>query len=113
MFFFSFLSGWGKCLSKTLANKMLCLICPLRLPVVQGGGEGRFTRAPLVWPGPNQLPELLEGGAVTLPEQLSGEGDLHQRSEMGHILQKAGQGSEKKERERWGVGQTSESLLAK
>lgn len=67
----------------------------LRLSVVQGGGESGFPWAPPVWPGLNQLPKLLEGGAAALPEQLSGKGDLHQRLNADHILHNAGKTWEK------------------
>lgn len=50
-----------------------------RLPTVQGGGEGGLPRATSVRPGAHQLPQLLEGGAAAIPEQLSGQGDFHQR----------------------------------
>lgn len=81
-----FLAGRGrKCVRKSVANSSVWSVL-LRLPVVQGGGEGGFTGAPPVGPGLNQLPELLEGGAAALPEQLSGQGDLHQRSEADHLL---------------------------
>lgn len=39
-----------------------------RLPAVESGGQGGFSGAPPIWPGPNQLPELLEGGAAALPK---------------------------------------------
>lgn len=71
-------------------NKLLDLICPSRLPVVQSGGQSGFTRAPTVRPGPYQLSELLEGGAAALPEQLSGQRDLHQRSGLDPLLQNDG-----------------------
>lgn len=65
------------------SHPKLCLVCPSRLPVVQSGREGGLTWAPPVRPGTHQLPKLLEGGAAALPEQLSGQGDFHQRSECG------------------------------
>lgn len=62
-----------------VSEKHFLADCSFRLPAVQSRGEGRVTGETPVWPGPHQLPQLLEGGVTAIHVQFPRQGDLHQR----------------------------------
>lgn len=67
-----------------VAERCFLADCSFRLPAVQSGGEGRVTGETPVWPGPHQLPQLLEGGVTAIHVQFPRQGDLHQRWDRRH-----------------------------